>query len=273
MFSPTLDILLIGDTSRPEFHEACAALDELAHVTRFADVQAAIAALADGLPTPHGIVLAEAYPDQFPTAAIDRLRSLAPLARLMAILGSWCEGEPRSGHPLPGVIRVYWHQAAVRIRREFPCWFQPQGSAWQLPVTATDEERLLASINTPLPRGQGLVAIWTRRPEMEGVLADACRRVGYATVWLHPRQPARVRSAAAAVYDGASLDAAGLAELARFTADVAPAAVLALLDAPRIQDVRLARTLGAAVLAKPFRVDELLWQMSNGREIHSSTDK
>ena len=38
---PTLHILLIGDTSRPEFHEACAALEELAHVTRFADVEAA----------------------------------------------------------------------------------------------------------------------------------------------------------------------------------------------------------------------------------------
>ena len=65
----------------------------------------------------------------------------------------------------------------------------------------------------------------------------------------------------AAIFDGASLDAAGLAELSQLTAEVSPAPVLALLDAPRIQDVRLARTLGAAVLAKPFRIDELLWQL------------
>ena len=136
-------------------------------------------------------MLAQACPDQFSAAAIDRLRSLAPLARLIVILGSWCEGEPRSGRPLPGVIRMYWHQAAVRIRREFPRWFQPEGSAWRLPATATDEERLLASIDAPLPRGNGLVAIWTRRPEMEGLLSDACRRAGYSTAWLHPRQPAR----------------------------------------------------------------------------------
>ena len=130
-----------------------------------------------------------------------------------------------------------------------------------MPATATDEERLLASIDAPLPNGTGLVAIWTRRPEMEGLLADACRRAGYSTAWLHPRQPVRVLGAVAAIYDGAALDAAGLAELAQFTADVSPAPVLALLDAPRIQDVRLARTLGAAVLAKPFRVDELLGQL------------
>lgn len=257
-----LDILLIGDTSRPEFGEAVAALEELARVTRFADVVKASVALADGLPAPRGIVLAQAYPDQFSAAAIDRLRDLAPLARLIAILGSWCEGEPRSGHPLPGVTRIYWHQAALRLRREFPPSFASAGSAWRLPPTATDEERLLASLPAPLPEGEGLVAIWTRLPEMEGLLSDACRRGGYSTVWLHPRQPARVQGAVAAIYDGALLDAAGLAELSQLTAEISPAPVLALLDAPRIQDVRLARTIGAAVLAKPFRVDELLFLLA-----------
>ena len=262
MSSPTLHILLIGDTSRPEFHEAVAALEEVAHVTRFADVDAASVALAEDLFTVHGIVLAQAYPGQFSAVAIDRLRSLAPLARLIAILGSWCEGEPRSGHPLPGVIRMYWHQAAVRIRWEFPRCFEAESSVWGLPATATDEERLLASIDAPLPEGRGLVALWTRRPEMEGLLADACHRGGYATVWLHPRRPARVQGAVAAIYDGAVLDAAGLAELRQFAAEVSPAPVLALLDAPRIQDFRLAQTLGVTVLAKPFRVDELLRGLS-----------
>jgi hypothetical protein len=156
---------------------------------------------------------------------------------------------------------MYWHQAAVCIRREFPGSFQTEGSAWRLPATATDEERLLASLRAPLPAGKGLVALWTRRPEMEGLLSDACHRGGYSTAWLHPAGRGRVRGAVAAIYDGASLNAAGLAELGRLAADVSPAAVLALLDAPRIQDVRLARTLGAAVLAKPFRIDDLLWQL------------
>ncbi|MGA2255692.1 MAG: hypothetical protein ABSG53_13685 [Thermoguttaceae bacterium] len=259
MRSRTLRILLIGDIARPEFCQADIALEGLADVNRFAGVEAAIAALAEGLFAAHGIVLAQAYPDQFSAVSIDRLRSQVPLARIIAILGSWCEGEPRSGRPLPGVIRIYWYQAAVRIRREFPRWFQSEGSAWQLPATATDEERLLASTRAPLPKGNGLVVIWTRRPEMENLLSDACRKVGYATAWLHPRRPAQVQGAVAAIYDGASLDAAGLAELRQATTAVSPAPALALLDAPRIQDYRLARTLGAAVLAKPFRIDELLW--------------
>src|SRR5208283_5844085 len=99
---------------------------------------------------PHGIVLLQACPDQFFAAAIDRLRRRSPLARIIAILGSWCEGESRSGRPLPGMIRMDWHQAAVRIRREFPHWSHADGSLWRLPATATDEEHLLASIHTPL---------------------------------------------------------------------------------------------------------------------------
>lgn len=259
MFGPALHILLVGDTSRSEFHGACAALEGQARVTGFPDVETAAAALAEGSIAVDGIVLAQAYPDQFSAAAIDRLRRMAPLARLFTILGSWCEGETRSGHPLPGVIRIPWHQAAVCIRREFPSWFRSLGSAWGLPATATDEERLLVSIRAPLPIGKGLIAIWTRRPEMEGLLFDACRRGGYATAWLHPRQPMRVQGAVAAVYDGARMDVAGRAELARLAAEVRPAPVVALLDAPRIQDLRLAEELGATVLAKPFRIDELLW--------------
>jgi len=262
VIAPTLRLVLIGDIWRPEFLEAGTALQDLAEVIRVGDVEAAFSALAEGLPAVHGIVLLQAYPDQFSAAAIDRLRRLAPLARLIAILGSWCEGEPRSGRPLPGVMRIYGHQAAVRIRREFSRWSEAGGSLWQLPPTATDEEQLLASIRAPLPERNGLIAIWTRRRDMHDLLADACRKAGYATAWLHPRQPVQLRGTAAAIHDGAVLDAAGMADLTRLTAMVSPAPVLALLDAPRIQDVRLARTLGAAALAKPFRVDELLWELS-----------
>jgi hypothetical protein len=268
-------ILLIGDTSRLEFRTAGAALAELTEVTRCADVNAAIVALADGSLAPQAIVLAQAWPDQFSAVQIDGLRRLAPLARLVAILGSWCEGEPRSGTPLPGVRRIYWHQAGVRIRREFSGFLNGMSPAWRLPVTATDEERLLASIDAPplVPAHRdGLIAIWTRRPEMHSLLSDACRRAGYATVWLHARRPSIVRGARATIYDGDALDAAGLAELAQLTAEVDSAPVIALLDVPRTQDIRLAQAHGAMVLAKPFRVDELLWLLSNENGIRYSTE-
>jgi hypothetical protein len=66
-------------------------------LTRSADVDKAAAALAHAALAPHGIVLLQTYPDQYSAAAVDRLRAFAPLARLIAIQGGWCEGEPRSG--------------------------------------------------------------------------------------------------------------------------------------------------------------------------------
>ena len=138
-----------------------------------------MAAMAESPLAPHGILLVQAYPGQYSAEAIDRLRAAAPLARLIALLGSWCEGEPRSGLPLPGVVRIYWREAAVRFRRELPRWFEAD-SAWALPVTAAEEERLMATTNTPLPSGDGLVVIWVRRREVAELLADACRAVGCA---------------------------------------------------------------------------------------------
>ncbi len=106
MSGPGLHVLLIGDTSRAEFCDAGAALEEVARVTCFAEVAAAIAAISSSHDMiPHAVVLAQARPGQFTDSAIDRLRGLAPLARWIAILGSWCEGESRSGHPLPGMTR------------------------------------------------------------------------------------------------------------------------------------------------------------------------
>ena len=139
-----------------------------------------------------------------------------------------------------------------------PRWCEAD-SAWSLPATASDEERLLVSNAAPLTAGKGLIAIWARRREMAELLADACGAAGYATAWLHPRLPGQVHGAAAAIFDGDSLDAATLEELRQLAARVSPVPVLVLLQAPRVQDVRLAQSFGAVVLAKPFRVDELLW--------------
>lgn len=41
---------------------------------------------------------------------IDRLHQLFPQATVVVLLGSWCEGESRSGYPLQGAESIFWHQ-------------------------------------------------------------------------------------------------------------------------------------------------------------------
>jgi CheY-like chemotaxis protein len=257
-----VSILWLGDPERAEFRRAREVLEALGQVRHAPSADEAAAAMADGQWTPDVIVVAQTYPGQFAPTALDGLRCRAPLARVVALLGSWCEGELRSGRPAPGVIRLYWHQGPARCQRQLRRILEDRESTWDLPVTATEEERLLAAAKTPWPRRQGLVAIATRCVEMEAVLAAVCRECGYASVWLREPQAARVEGAAAAIFDAADGGQEELEQIRRLSAALAPAPLVALTDFPRIDDVARFRAAGAAaVLAKPLHVDDLVWEL------------
>jgi hypothetical protein len=253
--------LLVGPTERVEFHKAVEALRSSSRVVPATDVAAAEAILQDGL-APDLIVVAQAFPGQVTADGIDRLRRLAPLACVLGLLGSWCEGEMRSGRPWPAALRVYWHQWLPRCRRELGELAAGRCTTWTLPSTASDEERFLALAERRPEGRQGLIAIDARQFEMQAWLVDACRHRGYATVWLRPEQPVCVEGAKALIFDfGGEVDAeqerlCGLARLLR------PAPVLALVNFPRIQDrERLLAAGVAAILSKPLLVDDLYGEL------------
>jgi hypothetical protein len=221
-------------------------------------VEAAVELLTDDGFAPDAIIVAQAYPGQFSHAAIDRLRRLAPLARVLGLMGSWCEGEMRSGQPWPGAVRVYWHQWPARCGQELGRLAQGECPAWGLPVTASEEERLLAEAVVSWPPRHGLIAICARSFDVAEMLATACRSCGYATVWLRPSRPGRVTGVAAAVFDGSDLCDPESDDLRRLAASIRPAPVVALLDFPRVEDRDRALASGAtAVLSKPLQLGDL----------------
>jgi CheY-like chemotaxis protein len=255
-------ILLLGATDRAEFQEARAAMDGGGPMRELAEMDAAVSALAAGEVVPEVIVVAQAFPGQVPHGTIDRLRRAAPLARIVGLLGSWCEGEMRSGAPWQGAVRTYWHHWPARGSRELHRLAAGQACAWGLPPTATEEERLLAGMAARWPRRNGVVVIQAKSPEMADWLSAAVRQRGFATVWLRTPDSAKVERAAAAIYDGARFGDEECAELRRLAAAVRPAPVLALLGFPRIEDQRRAIAAGAtAVVSKPLSVDDLYWQL------------
>ncbi len=255
-------VLLVGDAGRAEFREARTSLEVLAQTTRVANLDEAAELLSDGPLVPDLIVLAQSRPGEFSAAAVDRLRRAAPLARVVALLGSWCEGETRTGRPLAGVIRVYWHQWLPRFRQELERIHCGGCPTCGLPATAGEEERLLLLTRLPPARRQGLVAIAVRQFAMADWLSAACRLVGYATVWLQPSRPARIDGAVALLWDGNDFCRQWQAELQRLRMELGPLPILALLDFPRIGDCEAVMAAGAtAVLSKPLLVDDLLWSL------------
>ena len=263
---PCVRALFVGPREHRDFQAAWLSLQGQASVERFATVDEAVRARTDGVEL---IVLAQARPGVFASPDVARLVELHPLARVVLLCGSLCEGEARSGHPPQGVQRMYWHQWTG-------CWEHGLDSLLQgremagLPATATEEERFLScSEQRRGRRGQvdssdaPLVAICCGAIQTTAWLADVCSA--------HGARPLVVRASAAAgerlprmagidsaIWCGDVNNRSEAEQLEQFAHGVRPAKVIALLHFPRPEDVALARELGAQrVFSLPMAIDDL----------------
>jgi DNA-binding NarL/FixJ family response regulator len=260
---PELTILIVGHTERAEFREAHASLARLGRIVAAANIDEAVARLADGSLAPDLIVIVQAFPGEFSAEALDRLRQLAPLARVLGLLGAWCEGETRTGKPWPGAIRVYWHEWQPRAAQELPRLREGLGSSWALPLTASEEERFLALAEQPFEPRTGLIAIATLQFDMHDWLAAACRRRGSTTAWLRPPYVAP-EGVTAAIFDATDCQGEELQQLRQLTAALGPTPVVVLMDFPRVEDRDRVLSAGAAaVVSKPLLIEDLFWQLDH----------
>lgn len=260
-----LTILLIAAEDRDELVAVRADLAESGVLAEASDLRAAQRIVAESETLPDVIILAQSRPGQYAAADVHALRSMAPMARVVCLLGSWCEGETRTGAPLPGVIRVYWHQWPVRARRELALLAAGRSCAWALPVTAGEEDRLLAA-GPCQAAGGGLALVYSREAPQADWLLTAFRQAGYTACHIGAAAEARGAAAAAAVvFDAADLGSEEESELRLLAAATHPAPIVVLLQFPRRDDLERALAAGAAtVRAKPVLVDELLAEFAAG---------
>lgn len=253
-----MSVLLIGDVECAEFRPVRPTLDAAGRVVHVPNLSAAVELLAEGRFAPEMTVLAQSFPGEFDPADVARLRQLVPLSRILGLLGSWCEGEMRSGKPLLGVVRIYWHQWSARWHRELDRLHRGRCPSWGLPPTAIEEDRLLLEADDPRPTRQGLIVVFTHLPQVAECLAAACQSLGYSTVSLPPTRNPQVSGAVAALFDVAD----DHPDLARMAALLAPVPTIAVLGFPRIDDYVQAQAAGAAaVLSKPLLLDDLYWEL------------
>lgn len=248
-------------------------------VRTFTTAAEAIAALVAD-PAPELMLLAVNRPGELTHAEVAMLQQQAPLARQVALLGSLCEGEQRTGRPWPGVGRYYWHQWPWRLKPELAQWLRQRDDTateearppfpWELPLTATEDERCL-SVVSRAGAGQvrdGLIAVAGTDAAMVQTLVGLCRRVGWnAAAWTMPQPPAAEKAdegrgwypgVAAGVWDVFGPLEANLPQLADFAARLSPAPVVAVLNFPRWNEVLALRQAGvAAVVSKPLYQGDL----------------
>jgi hypothetical protein len=249
-------VKLVGASDHPDFREAM-------------DLLAASARPTSDNAQPELVVVAQSRPGEISTVAIEKLRREAPLAGIIGLLGSWCEGESRTGRPWPGVARLYWH--------EFPAWWRRQLTL-RASARCPDWARLgnsgsriaecgwgrLGNRNpqSEIRNSKGVVVLRARDRDTAETLAEVLTRAGYATIWQRSnRQHAVIHGATVGIWDDGQLSKREANELARFCRTIVGQGVpvVALLDFPRVDCVGHALQLGAAaVLGKPWHNGELL---------------
>jgi hypothetical protein len=205
-------------------------------------------------------------------ADVEHLQRRFPIAGVVALLGTWCEGETRTGRPWPGILRLYWY--------EFPAWFRRQVKLravgrcpeWSqcdfgLPAAAGKllsdfPPRRVNSLRIAGGTTRGVIQLSAPSRETAEALADVLGCAGFATVWQRSGNIASlVRGAIAGIWDGGQLDEREAGDLAAFCRrlDRYHTPVIAILDFPRRDRVEQAMNCGAvAVLGKPWRMEDLL---------------
>lgn len=256
-----LRVLLVGPCHSAEFSDAAAELTQTVHVTAVPNLPTAIDLTNDGRETLDLILMAQGFPRQFSAVDVERLRCNLPTAPIVTILGSWCEGEERTGTPLPGTQRVYWHRWSSWWATQLLLLEDGRCPDWGLPVTSSEEDRRMQGFAPALPRllpneSRRLILVAATQWDMNDLLCEACRTWGFEPVGVNPREHLPKTSAAAVLWD--CRDVGDLTELQRLKQHHDQVPILALASFPRWQHREKLMNEGlAAVLSKPVRLEEL----------------
>jgi len=259
-------ILVIGEWAHNQFAAPLGWLDVHAACTYYTKVRAAVNYLRSPArrADPFGILLLQSRPGQFSSHEVELLHATAPLARLVALVGPWCEGEQRSGRVQPGVVRVPWRAWKYRLAPETGLAESGDGKD-RLPCTATDVDRIERDVAARVRR-QSIPAtaiVHSDRRANYECIAGLLAALGIHTAWHGGGAAATGDQVDLEIFDGWPTDLEPSPENGAVgrTNDVcqmlSTPAVL-LLHFPRPEDVRLAREAGfAAVVAQPLLAGDL----------------
>jgi CheY-like chemotaxis protein len=274
-------IWLIGDFTSAEFSFATADLSSAVQRRWFAAPQEAIAFAQDHAPA-EVVVIAQSRPGQVAAADVERLHAAGPLSRMILLLGAWCEGEMRTGQPIAGLTRIFWHAFPRQVNRLLEELGSGRSAPWAFPRIAAQHERLLSEL--PARREDqaeghaGSIFIRAVNHTAFEILSDSFEQRGHGCNWLDPQRLTRFRSCDWIVWDAPRLDEPEWRLLAACRQAMASVPLLLLAGFPREEDLRQAHALGVrSMLAKPFSLadlkDEAAAALPGGQRDHPPRQK
>jgi hypothetical protein len=210
------------------------------------------------------VVVAASRPNQFSASWIESLRATIAPTPVVALLGSWCEGEQRSGDPWPGVKRVYWHQWRGRFDFFASELGDLQVGIWNLPATANDADTIDHILKGGFDASIGNdwnIGISSLSEDAYQMLQDALQTLNSSTCWIERQQwDAQATEQLTAVCveaDTWNETVEARIEWLRDDLEI-DAPIILLLNFPRKNDVQAAKSAGVIdVVSKPFQLPDI----------------
>lgn len=207
------------------------------------------------------VVIAQSRRNQFFTEDIEQIQEMVGGIPVVALLGSWCEGEIRSGSPWPGVIRVYWHQWKGHYERFAKQLADTGITQWHMPRTSTVADRIVSrrplTVNAEEIQYIGISA-WS--PTQHAMLDDAIKSLGWKSRWVErfmwDGETTKMISAICVEADGWSTSLQNRIKWLR--SEIPNAPLVLLLNYPRESELEAIHDAGVSeVISKPFELDDL----------------
>lgn len=249
-----ITVLAIGPWDRGEFSLARAQVSSSRSWTSVPDRETASVVLNSEQMLPELILLAQPLPGTYQQRDVEQLRRAAPLAQIVVVAGTWCEGELRTGKPLTGVLRLYWY--------ELVSWWQNMQrspASWSLCLDGPIAPRATDRIFDDGLMLDDCCAIHSRSVASCEALANSLASYGIECVWTR-HESELPRQIGLGLWDGGQLDPKELNRLQVFAAAIheRQGSVVVLLDFPRKEHFSQLGEIGiTTVLGKPYNVEEL----------------
>ena len=179
-------LLVTGDYWHEDFRQILQQMSAAVTLQPFESVVESNAKSQESLPTPFELVLvAVSRPDQFSNNDLQLLQTRFSPTPVILLVGSWCEGELRSGSPPMGIPRVYWHQWHGRFNAFESAIAQNKIHEWLLDGSAKEGERIIHDVKQLEPPREeaGVIAVSALTEQSFDMVADAAKCLGYACHW------------------------------------------------------------------------------------------
>jgi hypothetical protein len=196
---------------------------------------------------------------------------------IVVLLGSWCEGQNRSGEPLSGVNNVLWSQWKNRFEQFAVQLSSGLSTDWHQPLTATTADRVrdlkLDPVIVEKLAGTKILISALDRTSFEST-CDLLNHYQCGCHWQEsPDHPSDDEVFDLAIVQGNTVSDSFESRVTAIRQQFDSLPMVAILNGPRAQDVERLAVLGITeIIAKPFSQLDLVFSVSRILNlVHEST--